>query len=332
MIVFCDEDLNLISFPVESYTSFTWEESWTEPGSWSITLNPVEFNNLKNAAYIYYDVCGWGVVESIEYTRDSFKMGGRELSAILDNYVVTERGNIAGRLEYLVRALVLTYSNVGLAADNNYDNAVNAVVERGSLMTILYNLLIPRGMSFRVSIDIENHGFVFDVLRGVNRTSLTSGNKISPAIRQSSTEYVVLGQEVAASVDQRTHLHKGTYDIRIKSNVAVKLGARRKSTGATGFITTTYAKDIDIEYTLDTDDSIAFWVYRDEDEGGVLTTDLVSWEIYPKDMWAILSESKGNITDSKFTRNTRDYKNYVVINVGDADTPNILEYDFRDVL
>lgn len=225
MIVFCDEDLNIVSFPVEDFTSLTWEEGWSDPGNWKIQLHPSEYDKLKDAAYIYYDACGWGVVESMEYTTSAFSMGGRELSAILDNYVISDLVVASGKLESVARTLISTYTNIGLGTDNGFDVSVSTAIGRGSLLTRLYEILTPRGMSFKVSIDTDNHAFVFDVLYGRNLTSY-----------------------------QQT---------------------------------------------------------------------------YP---WVILSESKGNITGSKFTRNTRDYKNYVVIDVGDADAPNILEYDFRDVL
>lgn len=225
MIVFADENLNLMSFPVEDFTSLTWEQGWTAPGDWKLSLHPSEYDKLKDAAYIYYSECGWGVVESIEYTASTFSIGGRELSAILDNYVISSPYNASGRLETACRSLITTYSNIGLGTDNGFDTSVSTTIERGSLMERLYEVLTPRGMSLKVSVDIDNHGFVFDVLRGNNLTSYQQN--------------------------------------------------------------------------------------------------------YP---WVILGESKGNITGAKFTRNSRDYKNYVVINVGDDENPTILEYDFRDVL
>lgn len=333
MIIFCDEALNIMSFPVEDFTSFTWEECWTEPGAWNIALNPREFEALKDAAYIYYDAVGWGVVESIEYTRDSFKMGGRELSAILDNYVISSPYKATGRLETACRTLITTYSNIGLGEDNGFDTAVSTAIDRGSLMTRLYEVLTPRGMSFKISVDTENHAFVFDILRGSNRTSVQGLDRIAPVKRQSSEIYVVLGQTEAAASRQGTHLTKGSYVFYVKSNVAIKLGRRRKSDNETSFLTTTYAKDIAYEFTLDRDDWFAFWVTRAAEYGGVLVDDIVSFSLVPKgNPWAILSDSKGNIADSKYTRNSRDYKNYVVINVGDDENPLVLEYDFRDVL
>ena len=581
MILFLDEALNIISFPIEDFTSLTWEESWTEPGSWSITLHPQEYDTLKDAAYIYYDGCGWGIVESVEHTRDSFKMGGRELSAVMDNYVVTSAADLSGRLESCVRTLVSTYSNVSLGTDNNYDTTVAAKIGRGSLQDILYGVLIPRGMSYKVSIDtgisqrtvkgvahrglsatypentipafeaaaangfsyietdvaftsdgvavclhdatidrtsdgtgnitqmtysqaltydfgypdkygtqfedtpiptfeemldccitkglnayIElktNRGYtesrvqelvdivdlkgmtknvtwisfsdtylewvknykktarlgllcntttqsvadtvralrlktndtfilsstwtdedaqiakdnnlplevcvidaeatmkatdpyitgilsnalsaetvfastgvkklVFDVIRGENRTSYQSTNKINNITRQSSAEYVVLGQDVAAGSAQRTRLHAGSYRFHVVSDVGVRLGARCKSTNSSSYWTSSYSTDSYVDFDLRHDDQFAFWVYRASADGGVLTSDITSFEIIATgNPWAILSESKGNIVGAKYTRNSRDYKNYVVINVGDSDTPDIQEYDFRDVL
>lgn len=579
MIIFTDESLNVISFPIEDFTSMTWEESWTEPGAWSISLHPQEFDALKDAAYIYYDVCGWGVVESIEYTKDSFKLSGRELSAILDNYVITVERPFSARLEYIARTLVSENSNIGLGTNNMFAAVGNGTAERGSLLTALYNILTPRGMSFKVSVDtgitqrtvrsvahrgksstapentipafeqaatdkfgfietdiaftsdgvavclhdstvnrtsngtgaissmtltqakaldfgswkdssfagtkiptwaecvtsckslglgiycelktsrglteartralidevetqsmmgqltwistsleylrwVRNYrptarlgylvdnttqtninsikalrngrnevfilssswtnseadlaeengmamevcviddantikalspyitgvlsnslnadnvvksngskGFVFEVLSGVNKTSMQSYNKIAPVKRQSSEEYVVLGQTEAASARQGTRLRKGSYIFRLHSAVPIRLGNRKASTGTSAFMTNTYSTDLYINFDVEIEDAYAFWVYRPSADGGVTVADIEWFELVQRDnAWAILTESKGNIYDAKYTKNIRDYKNYVVINVGDDENPQILEYDFRDVL
>lgn len=577
MILFLNADLKIISFPIEDFTSFTWEECWTEPGAWSITLHPQEFDVLKDAAYIYYDVCGWGVVESIENTRDSFKLGGRELSAILDNYVVSAKSDVNDRAEAIARNLVSAYSNVGLGLDNSFGQTVSMTIERGSLLTSLYNLLNPKGLSFKVSIDtgisqrivkgiahrgesyvapentipafelaatdgfgyietdiaytsdgyavclhdstidrtsngtgaiasmtlataqtydfgswkdasyagtkiptwgqcldtckasqvdiycelktnrglteqrvkdlidlaetkevnvtwisfypsilewvtsyrpearigllvnsttqieldivkglklpnndafiissswsdaeaelakannvpfevcvIDNEttmrsthpyttgilsnrysaetvfassgepGFVFDVIRGENRTSYQTSNRINSLMRQSSAEYVVVGQTAAASTAQRTFLRAGAYRVYVKTSVGSRLGARRASTGGTVYMTNEYATDYTYDLYLPNDDSFAFWLYRASADGGILVSDVISVEVIPLGVeWAILSENRGNIVGSKYTKNSRDYKNYVIVNVGDDENPDILEYDFRDVL
>lgn len=333
MIVFTDESLNVISFPIEDFTSMTWEESWTEPGAWSISLHPKEFDALKDAAYIYYDVCGWGVVESIEYTKDSFKLSGRELSAILDNYVITVERPYSARLEYIARTLVSENSNIGLGTNNMFAAVGNGTAERGSLLTALYNMLTPRGMSFKVSVDVDNHAFLFEVLSGVNKTSMQSYNKIAPVKRQSTDEYVVMGQTEAASARQGTRLRKGSYVFRLHCAVPVRLGSRKASTGTSSFMTNTYATDLYIPFDVEIEDAYAFWIYRPTADGGVTVDNLEWFELVQRDnAWAILTESKGNIYDAKYTKNIRDYKNYVVINVGDDENPQILEYDFRDVL
>lgn len=333
MIAFADETLNLMSFPIEDYTSLTWEEDWTAPGQWALTLHPSKFDLLKDAKYIYYSDAGWGIVDSIEYTNSSFKLSGRELSAILDDYVVSGIHRYNGRLEYCARLLLTTYSNIGTAPNKGYDTAVNARVERGSLMTRMYELLNPRGMSYKISIDTDNHVFQFEVLRGENRTSMQSTQKISDIRRQATAEYVLLGQTEATTVAQRTRLKKGSYTLRVKCNVGVRLGMRRKSTDTATWLTSGYATDSSVVITTSIDDSFAFYIYRASADGGVLVSDIDFYSLTPiGNMWAVLSESKGNIIDSKYTRNSRDLKNYVVVNVGDADNPEILEYDFRGEL
>lgn len=125
---------------------------------------------------------------------------------------------------------------------------------------------------------------------------------------ETSAEYVVLGQNVAAATDQRTHLPAGSYIYIVSSTVPVKLGYKQKSTGISQFVTEEYAKESSYEFTIGADDDFAFWVYRAAADGGITAAQLNSWAVYDLNEFSLqqrIDLVQRNATETKQT--AQDY-------------------------
>lgn len=170
MIIFYDERLNIISFPIADFFSLEWTDAWTEPGEWSLALPRKYIDTVMRSAYIYADGIGFGIVEKMGFTQDSLKTGGRSLEALLDSYAVTQERSITGKAEDAGRTLITQYApQIRLEESKGYKNAVAHTISPGSLMDAEYALLNPRGMSYRLTIDDGN--ITFHTVKGENRTN-----------------------------------------------------------------------------------------------------------------------------------------------------------------
>lgn len=170
MIIFYDENLNIISFPISDIYSLEWTEVWTEPGEWTLDL-PKEYMNIVMAsAYIYAEGMGFGIVESIKTDTDSLQTGGRGLEAFLDHFVITQERTLTGKAEEAARGLIAQYARgVSLEEIKGYKNALAQIVSPGSLMDAVYQVLNPRGMSY--SLTIEEGRLIYHTKKGENRTN-----------------------------------------------------------------------------------------------------------------------------------------------------------------
>lgn len=170
MIVFYDENLKMISFPISDFYSLEWTEAWTEPSEWSLNL-PKEYMNLvMRSAYIYAEGIGFGIVESIRTDTESLETGGRGLEAFLDHFVVTQERTLTGKAEEAARGLVAQYARgVSLEEARGYKNALAQIISPGSLMDAVYQVLNPRGMSYTLSI--EDGRIIYHTKKGENRTN-----------------------------------------------------------------------------------------------------------------------------------------------------------------
>ena len=71
MIIFYDERLNIISFPIADFFSLEWTDAWTEPGEWSLALPRKYIDTVMRSAYIYADGIGFGIDRMCMLLTDS---------------------------------------------------------------------------------------------------------------------------------------------------------------------------------------------------------------------------------------------------------------------
>lgn len=170
MIIFYDEKLNIISFPIDDIFSLEWTEAWTEPGEWTLYLPKKYTKTAMQAEYIYAKDIGFGIVENIKITPDSLQIGGRGLEAYLDHFVITQERTLTGKAESAARSLIAQYAKgITFEEEKGYKNALAQAILPGSLMEGIYSVLNPRGMSCR--LEIQNGKLFYRTLRGENKTN-----------------------------------------------------------------------------------------------------------------------------------------------------------------
>lgn len=223
MILLYDENLNLITHPIDDYFSMEWVEAWEEPAEWQIQLPVRHTDKIFAAAYLYAKGIGFGIVENIRITQDSLQASGRGLEAFLDHFVVTQERTLTGRAESLARGLITQYARgVGLEEEQGIRTMAAQYIEAGSLMDAVYGLLCPRGMSYRLAI--EDGKMLYRTIKGENRTarqnhrawvqfSESLGNLRAPQLEQNTRDEktrVILRNSVTEDGSTTTTLY--TYD------------------------------------------------------------------------------------------------------------------------
>ena len=186
-IILLDRDFKILHMPIDDFTSLQWQQRWTELGSFELHLSREYFAAAKAAQYIYQtDDQETMLVQAIEYEDKSgeLTLSGRALGALLDDVIIPRPETIRGNLEIEMSRLVQKYAISGdqhikrlqLGDLHGYTETVDTQITGVSLQEMLYTLLTPKGMSWRLWYDYETDVIYFDVLKGKDRTQEQSDN------------------------------------------------------------------------------------------------------------------------------------------------------------
>jgi len=183
-LLFLDENLEVISAPVDDFVSFTWAERWYESGNFQLYLPSYRFGAVRYARYIYNqdkDECA--KITSRNYdestAKDNLVVGGRMLGHLLNQRVINTEKIINDTLENAVYSLMTQFALTGdrlipeleLAPQRGYDDLYNGTIKAGTqLDKALYDMLKPYGMTYRIRYDFYNKTLIFSVEKGLDRT------------------------------------------------------------------------------------------------------------------------------------------------------------------
>lgn len=186
-IYLLDENFEIYGKPIDTFSSLTYTDRWSEDGDFKLVLPVEKYNDVKGAAYVY--VNGRTFEISTIKTKDlnangELSLAGHNLNVLLDRVVIETPERIQGNLETEIRALVNQYCGSGWQAIdkfafetvNGYARAIDANALRGSLGDFLYTELNKRGFSFTLTYDITNDEIVFAIVQSVDRTQDQTAN------------------------------------------------------------------------------------------------------------------------------------------------------------
>jgi len=186
-IYLLDSDFEIYGKPIDTFSSLSYTDKWSEDGDFKLVLPVEKYNDVKDAAYVY--VNGRTFEISTIKTKDlsangELSLAGHNLNVLLDRVVIETPERLQGNLETEIRALVNSYCATGwqeidkfaFETVNGYARAIDANAPRGSLGEFLYTELNKRGFSYSLTYNISNDQIVFAILHGTDRTQDQTAN------------------------------------------------------------------------------------------------------------------------------------------------------------
>lgn len=186
-IFLLDADFEIYGKPIDTFSSLTYTDKWSEDGDFKLVLPVDKYNDVKDAKYIYVNGRTFEIatIKTKDLTANGeLSLAGHNLNVLLDRVVIETPERIQGNLETEIRALVNQYCGQGWQAIdkfafetvNGYARAIDANALRGSLGDFLYTELNKRGFSFALTYDITNDQIVFSILQSTDRTQDQTAN------------------------------------------------------------------------------------------------------------------------------------------------------------
>lgn len=200
-IYLLDRNFQLVSMPIEDFSSFTWVESWIEPGSFKLYLNFKYFPEIAKSRYIYNTEAGKGaIIETVSYTaaeERTVQIGGRLFESLLARRTAEKSWRTSGTIEEQAHKTFIRFAEPGTEREleNVTDGALKGYEETGSisiqtgqtLSDWAYASLNAYGMSPEILYDFEAEKAVFSVRKQADRTQGNEGG-FSPVLLSQSFE------------------------------------------------------------------------------------------------------------------------------------------------
>ena len=165
-ITLLDRDFHILHMPIDDFVSLQWKQRWAEVGSFELHLSREYFEAARRAQYIYQtEDRETMLIQALEYEDKSgeITLSGRALGVLLGDVIMPRPETIRGNLETEVRRLVQKYAiggaqkieKLALGELRGYTETVDTQMTGVSLQEMLYTLLTPKGMSWRLWYDYE---------------------------------------------------------------------------------------------------------------------------------------------------------------------------------
>ncbi len=179
-----DDSFNICGI-IGEYGSLLWRRRFFDVGDFSVLIPSEKLKAVKAAKYIYHpENDETAIIEKLEYNTDKngkkvLRVSGRMLEAILSDRVIESSALIEGTVDSVVSSVLTTYAMTGdraisllsLGTDFGCTETVSLQATGKSLMSFLYSLLQPYGLSYRIRYDAANNKLKFSVFDGENRSS-----------------------------------------------------------------------------------------------------------------------------------------------------------------
>lgn len=183
-VILLDQNLEVLSAPIDGFQSLLWKKSWTECGNFQLYLDGTYFQTAKKARYLFQsEEDDTAIIEENGYTdsdgTERFSLQGRHLNALLYDCVIPKTEQLRGNAEAKIRSLVQKYAiddptqkiaKLQLGPLQGYTESIDTQVTGVELGEALYSLLNPLGMSWELRYDFENDVIYFNILKGKDRT------------------------------------------------------------------------------------------------------------------------------------------------------------------
>lgn len=183
---------------IRGFESLIIQNVWNGIGALTMTIN----NQITNADLIeiddilFIDQDNGFIVEKIEEKLSGntidYEITAVGLNALLRDYITIPPSgkaydNLTDKREAIVRTWVTNniitptdstrkLNSFGLGAIRGLGNSISEQTRYKNLVDEVARVLLPEDLGYKVEIDLTNKQFVFNVLQGVNRTSLQSVN------------------------------------------------------------------------------------------------------------------------------------------------------------
>jgi hypothetical protein len=186
-LFFFDKELNMLGI-VDYFISLRWRRKYFEAGEFEIVL-PV---NDYMMSLISYDVLVMrnnyteaGIIESIEFsddgTNEEVTISGRFLSALLERRIVKSKINFSGNtvegMNTIVNAMTPLTSQWETETVTISSPSVDFQVTYKNVYDYLKKLSEYSNIGFRVVPNVESKVYMFEVWKGIDRTSAQNENE-----------------------------------------------------------------------------------------------------------------------------------------------------------
>lgn len=175
---------------VDRYSSLQWIRRYFEVGEFELALSEEYFGMIKSARYVYNTGNDeTAIIEDISYeTNENGEAGltvkGRMLEALLYDREINGTKVLGGNLETALRTLVRDNAMLGdrrierltLGGNSGFPYTVNYQINGKNLMEVLYEILRPYGMSYRLYYDYLNDTITYKLYKGIDRSSEQNEN------------------------------------------------------------------------------------------------------------------------------------------------------------
>lgn len=187
-LFFYDTNLDMQGI-IDSFISLRWRRKYFEAGEFEIVL-PV---NDKIEKLVKHDVIVMrnnyteaGIIETIEYddngTDETVTISGRFLSGILDRRIVKSKINYTGYviegMNTIIDAMTPFTTQWETATVSMSSPAISFQVTYKNVYEYLCKLSRFSNIGFRIVANVETKVFMFEVYKGLDRTSSQSTNEI----------------------------------------------------------------------------------------------------------------------------------------------------------
>ena len=191
-VIFLDPEFNPLSAPIDDFRSLVWTRNYFEHDTFSLVLSGGYFVVARHARYLWaVDTGRLGLVLGVRYSdeggRRELVVTGKGAEALLDLRCTLHTTTLAGELEPALRDLLIRHALTGeralpgvvLDAPAGVNQPIRKQVTGKPLGEIMYETLMPFGLSYYVRFDPDEKKIFFGLWSGKDRTQSQSQNTFS---------------------------------------------------------------------------------------------------------------------------------------------------------
>lgn len=188
-IIFLDSDFAPLSAPIDDFRSLVWTRNYFEHDKYTVILNGKYYDSVKYARYMWaVDTGRIGIVTGVQYKDErghqELTVTGYGAEALLDLRTTLNAEYITGNAETALRNLIIKHALTGdrtlpsivLDAPVGYEYTVSKQVTGKPLSEVLYETLMPLGLSYYMRFDPDDKTLHLGIWSGKDRTQSQTEN------------------------------------------------------------------------------------------------------------------------------------------------------------